>query len=128
MAEVFIAAAPGEETQARGLAEALVQLGFNVAAGAPGENEIAALADDAKSIIVLWSRTAANAPWLTALGVLALDRKKLISIERDSGATPALFQSAPRIDLAARDRATFRVRFVALTAELDKVAATKANA
>jgi hypothetical protein len=128
MAEVFIAAAPGEETQARGLAEALVQLGFNVAAGAPGENEIAALADDAKSIIVLWSRTAANAPWLTALGVLALDRKKLISIERDSGATPALFQSAPRIDLAARDRAKFRVRFEALTAELDKVAAAKANA
>lgn len=127
MAEVYIAASPGEEAQARGLAEAVTALGFSAAAGAPSETDISKHADEAKCIVVLWSRSTASAPWLTALAVLALERKKLVNAERESGATPALFQTAPRVDLAARDRAKFKVRFQALIAELDKHAAASAD-
>ena len=86
MAEVYIAAAPGEESQALGLSEALGLLGFSAASGTPGEGDIAKLAEESKAVIVLWSKAAASAPWLTALGVLAQERKKLINAEREAGA------------------------------------------
>lgn len=127
MAEVFIAAAPGEDAQARGLAEALGVLGFNAASGTPAEADIAKTAEDAKCILVLWSRPAATAPWLTALAVLAQERKKLVSAHFQGGITPEPFKGAPNVDLAARDRNGFKARFEALVAELDKVAPTTAK-
>lgn len=128
MAEVFIAAAPGEEAQARGLAEALQALGLDVASGTPAEAEIAKTAEDSKALVALWSPAAAAAPWVTALGVMAQERKKLISAEYKSGATPELFKAAPKIDLAIRDRNTFKTRFQALITELEKVTTAKAKA
>lgn len=128
MAEVFIAAAPGEDAQARGLAEALGVLGFNVASGTPAEADIAKTAEDAKCILVLWSRPAATAPWLTALAVLAQERKKLVSAHFQGGITPEHFKGGPNVDLAARDRNGFKARFQALITELDKVAPTTAKA
>jgi TPR repeat protein len=127
MAEVYIAAAPGEESQALGLSEALGLLGFSAASGTPGEGDIAKLVEESKAVIVLWSKAAAGAPWLTALAVLGQERKKLVHAERETGSTPAPFQAAPRIDLAVRDRTKFMVRFEALTKEIDKLAAANAD-
>jgi uncharacterized protein len=127
MAEVFIAAAPGEEAQARGLAEALQALGLDVASGTPVEGEIAKTAEDSKALVALWSPAAAAAPWVTALGVMAQERKKLISAEYKSGATPELFKSAPKIDLAIRDRNAFKERFQALVTELEKFTTAKSK-
>lgn len=127
MAEVFVAAAPGEEAQARGFAEALTLLGYKAEAGAPNETDIAKRADEAKVVLVLWSVAAAGAPWVAARAILALDRKNLINAELESGATPAPFQGAPKVDLLPRDRTRFRKRFEALIAELDKLSPTKAD-
>lgn len=127
MAEVYIAAAPGDEPLARGLAEALNALGCDVAAGAPGEADIAKLAEESKAILALWPRQADSATWLTALGVLAQERRKLICVELTAGRTPALFKTAPTIDLALRQRADFKTRFTALVAEIDKLAEKKAD-
>ena len=80
MAEVFIAAAPDADAQAGGLAQALKSLGFDAAAGAPAEAEIATLVDDAKCVIGLWSRGAPTAE-LAMLAALAHERKKLVSAE-----------------------------------------------
>ena len=127
MAEVFVAAAPGQEAQAKGFAEALTLAGFNAEAGAPNENDIAKKADEAKCVLVLWSVDAAGAPWVAARAILALDRKNLINAELESGTTPAPFQSAPKVDLVPRDRTRFKKRFEALVAELDKLSPTKAD-
>lgn len=128
MADVFIAAGPGEDAQARGLAEALATLGFEAAAGTPGEGDVAKTAEEAKCVIALWSRAAVTAPWITALAVLALDRKKLISAEFESGTTPAPFKAAPKVELLQRDRNKFKARFQALIGEIEKLSETKHNA
>jgi hypothetical protein len=125
MADVYVAAAPGEEDKARGLADALKTLGFDAEAGAPKENDVKQLTDGAKAVLLIWSRAANSAPWFMALSMLAFDRKKLVSAEAESGATPGPFQTAPRIDLAVRDRTQFKARFQALIVELDKLAPTK---
>jgi hypothetical protein len=125
MADVYVAAAPGEEDKARGLADALKTLGFDAEAGAPKENDVKQLTDSAKAVLLIWSRAANSAPWFMALSMLAFDRKKLVSAEAESGATPGPFQTAPRIDLAVRDRTQFKARFQALIVELDKLAPTK---
>jgi uncharacterized protein len=127
MAEVFVAAAPGQEAQAKGFAEALTLLGYSAEAGAPNENDIAKKADEAKCVLVLWSAAAAGAPWVAARAILALDRKNLINAELESGATPAPFRSAPKVDLLPRDRTRFKKRFEALVVELDKLSPTKAD-
>jgi hypothetical protein len=108
MAEVFVAAAPGQETQAKGFAEALTLLGYSAEAGAPNENDIAKKADEAKCVLVLWSAAAAGAPWVAARAILALDRKNLLNAELESGTTPAPFRSAPKVDLLPRDRTRFK--------------------
>jgi hypothetical protein len=126
MAEVVIAASSGEDAQARGLAEALAALGFKATSGAAVEAEIAKLAEEAKCVVALWSG-GAPPPWLAVLAALALDRKKLVCAETHSGATPAPFQAAPRVDLATRDRNAFKTRFGALIVEIDKLAPTEAN-
>ena len=126
MAEVFIAAAPDADAQAGGLAQALKTLGFDAAAGAPAESEIAKLVDDAKCVIGLWSRGAPTAE-LAMLAALAHERKKLVSAELATDATPAPFRAAPRVDLALRDRTAFKTRFQALVVEIDKLSPTKAN-
>src|SRR5262245_8516694 len=126
MAEVVIAASSGEDAQARGLADALAALGFKASSGAPAEAEIAKLAEDAKLLVGARAGGAAPArPGVAA--ALALDRKKLVCAETHSGATPAPFQAAPRVDLAARDRNAFKTRFGALIVEVDKLAPTEAN-
>jgi len=127
MAEVFVAAAPGQETQAKGFAEALTLLGYSAEAGAPNENDIAKKADEAKCVIVLWSVAAAGAPWVAARAILALDRKNLLNAELETGTTPAPFRSAPKVDLLPRDRTRFKKRFEALVLELDKLSPTKAD-
>jgi hypothetical protein len=122
MAEVVIATSSGEDAQARGLAEALATLGFKAGAGTPAETDVAKLAEDAKCVMVLWSGAPPPA-WLAVLATMALDRKKLLCVETHSGATPAPFQAAPRVDLAAaRDRNAFQPRFGALIGELSKLA------
>lgn len=126
MAEVFIAAAPDADAQAGGLAQALKSLGFDAAAGAPAEAEIAKLVDDAKCVIGLWSRGAPTAE-LAMLAALAHERKKLVSAELATDTTPAPFRSAPRVDLALRDRTAFKTQFQALIVEVDKLSPTKAN-
>lgn len=126
MAEVFIAAAPDADAQAGGLAQALKTLGFDAAAGAPAESEIAKLVDEAKCVIGLWSRGAPTAE-LAMLAALAHERKKLVSAELVTDATPAPFRAAPRVDLALRDRTAFKTRFQALIVEIDKLSPTKAN-
>jgi TPR repeat protein len=126
MAEVFIAAAPDADAQAGGLAQALKTLGFDAAAGAPADAEIAKIVDDAKCVIGLWSRGAPT-PELAMLAALAHERKKLVSAELVTDATPAPFRGAPRIDLALRDRNAFKTRFQALIVEIDKLSPTKAN-
>ena len=80
MAEVFIAAAPDADKQAGGLAQALKSLGYDAAAVAPSDSEIAKLVDDAKCVIGLWSRGAPTAE-LAMLAALAHERKKLVSAE-----------------------------------------------
>jgi TPR repeat protein len=127
MAEVFVAATAGEEPKALGLAEALKTLGFDAAAGTPQETEIAAIVDNSKCVLALWSRAAPGATWLTALGVLALERKKLVSAEIEGGVAPAPLKSAPRVDLAARDRTKFKAAFQALVVEIDKLSPTRGN-
>ena len=126
MAEVFIAAAPDADAQAGGLARALKSLGFDAAAGAPSEAEIAKLVDDAKCVIGLWSRGAPTAE-LAMLAALAHERKKLVSAELVTDATPAPFRGAPRVDLALLDRTAFKARFQTLIVEIDKLSPTKAN-
>lgn len=126
MAEVFIAAAPDADTQAGGLAQALKTLGFDAAAGAPVEADIAKIVDEAKCVIGLWSRGAPT-PELAMLAALAHERKKLVSTELLADATPAPFRGAPRVDLALRDRTAFKTRFQALIVEIDKLSPTKAN-
>lgn len=126
MSEVWIAAAPGEEARARGLAEVLNALGFKADATPPPEAEIAAKVEAAKCVLTLWSAEPAPA-WMTAAVTMALDRKKLVNAELKKDATPALFHAAPRIDLARGDRTIFKERFSALIAELDKLSPTKAD-
>ncbi len=127
MADVYVAAAPGEEDKARGLADALKALGFAAEAGTPKENDVKQFTDSAKAVLLIWTRGAHSAPWFMALSMLAFDRKKLVSAEAESGATPGPFQSAPRIDLAIRDRTQFKTRFQTLIVELDKLAPTKGD-
>lgn len=127
MADVYVAAAPGEEDKARGLADALKALGFDAEAGAPKENDVKQVTDNAKAVLLIWTRAANSAPWFMALSMLAFDRKKLVSAEAENGATPGPFQAAPRIDLAIRDRTKFKLRFQALIVELDKLAPTKGD-
>jgi len=127
MADVYIAAAPGEEDKARGLAEALQTLGFAVTSGAPKESEVAPIADAAKCIVLIWTRAANASPWVMAMAMLAFDRKKLISIETASAISPAAFHASPRIDLATRDRSGFKTKFQALVLELDKLSPTKGD-
>lgn len=124
MAEVFIAAAPGEDAQARGLAEALATVGFDTGSATPVETEIAKLAEEAKAVVVLWAR-GAPPPWLAMLSTLALDRKKFISVELRRDATPALFKEAPKFDFATRDRTAFKESFEKLIAEIGKVSTAK---
>src|SRR5690606_34727982 len=78
MAEVYIAAAPEDGAKAQGLAEALARLGFAAEGGAPAESEFAAIAENAKCVVTLWSRTGAGAPWLAALAALALSKNTLV--------------------------------------------------
>lgn len=127
MTEVYIAAASGEEAQARGFAEALGGLGLTAAGGAPAEGELAKLADESKAVIVLWSKGPAAEPWLGVLAAMALDRKKLINAELKTDATPAPFKAAPKIDLAPRDRTKFKTQFEALLVELTKLTEKKAE-
>ncbi|MGE0740525.1 MAG: hypothetical protein AB7O98_04220 [Hyphomonadaceae bacterium] len=128
MADVFVAAATDEMAKAQGLADALTALGFEAAAGAPLEAEIAALVDTSKCVVALWSRGASGSPWLAALAVLALERKKLISAEIEGAQAPAPVRSGPRVVLAARDRTKFKAQFQALAAEIDNFAPAKAKA
>ena len=127
MADVYVAAAPGEEDKASGIADALKALGFAAEAGSPKESEITQIANGAKAVLLVWTRAANSAPWFMALAMLAFDRKKLVSGEALSGATPTAFHPAPRIDLAIRDRTQFKARFQALIIELDKLSPTKAD-
>ena len=122
MAEVCIAAAPSEDAPARGLGAALTALGFAVNPEAPPEAEIAKTVEDAKCVLAVWSN-APPPPWLVVMTTLALERKKLVCVEIESGATPAPFQSAPRIDLTTLDRADFKARFEALIGEIEKLTA-----
>lgn len=126
MAEVWIAAAPGEEARARGLAEVLGALGFNADAAPPPEADVAAKVEAAKCVVTLWSAEPAPA-WLTAAVTMAFDRKKLVNAELRKDATPALFHTAPRINLARGDRTIFKERFGALIVELDKLSPTKVD-
>lgn len=124
MAEVYIAAAPEEDARARVLAETLKALGFDVAAGAPAEAEIAKIVEDAKCVIGLW--TQADAPaGLAMLSALAHERKKLVNAEIVADASPAPVRSAPRVDLKPRDRTTFKTRLEELTAEITKFSPAK---
>lgn len=124
MAEVYIAAAPEDGAKARGLAEALTKLGFAAEGGAPAEDAFAALAENAKCVVTLWSRAGAGAPWLAALSALALSRKTLVCAALDAGACPAAFAEAAQVDLAARSRARFKTGFEALVAAIDKLSPT----
>lgn len=127
MAEVLIAAAPGETERARAIAEALTIVGFDATAEAPVEAEVAHRVDAAKCVLTLWTGEAAASPLLAAQAALALERKKLVCAELERGAAPSLFETAPRIDLATRDRAAFRARFEALIAEIEKLTPTEAD-
>ena len=127
MADVFVAAAPGQEAQAKAFAEALALLGYDAESGAPNETDIAKKADEARCVLVLWSVAAAGAPWVAARAILALDRKNLVNAELESGTTPAPFQSAPKVDLLPSDRRRFKKRFETLVGELDKLSPTKAD-
>lgn len=127
MTVVYIAAASGEEAQARGLAEALGGLGLTAAGGAPAEGELAKLAEESKAVVVLWSKGPTAEPWLGVLAAMALDRKKLINAELKSETTPAPFKAAPKIDLVPRDRTKFKTQFEALLAELAKLSEAKTD-
>jgi len=127
MTVVYIAAASGEEAQARGLAEALGGLGLTAAGGAPAEGELAKLAEESKAVVVLWSKGPAAEPWLGVLAAMALDRKKLVNAELKTDTTPAPFKAAPKIDLAPRDRTKFKTQFEALLAELAKLSEAKTD-
>jgi len=127
MAEVLIAAAPGDETRARALAEALKALGLDAAAETPAEANTVTGVDAAKCVLTLWSTQSAAYPWLTAQATLAMERKKLASAELERGAAPALFNGAAHIELKARDRTAFRARFQTLIAEIEKLTGAKAK-
>ncbi len=120
MAEVCIAAAPSEDAPARGLGAALSALGFEASTVAPAEAEMARAVDEAKCVLAVWSLAPAP-PWLVVLTTLALERGKLVCVELASGAAPAPFKGAPRIDLSPLDRAEFKTRFEALIAEIEKL-------
>jgi TPR repeat protein len=128
MAEVYIAAAPEDGAKARGLAEALAKLGFAAEGGAPAEGEFAAIAENAKCVVTLWSRASASAPWLAALAALSLSRNTLVCAALDAGVSPAPFSAAPQINLAARNRAGFKAGFEALVLATDKLTPTTPNA
>lgn len=128
MAEVYIAAAPDDGAKARGLAEALARLGFAAEGGAPAEGEFAAVAENAKCVVTLWSRASAAAPWLAALAALAQARGSLVCASLDAGASPAPFAAAPQVSLTARNRAGFKAGVEALVLAIDKLTPTKPNA
>jgi hypothetical protein len=127
MAEVYIAAAPEEDARARVLAETLKALGFDAAAGAPAEAEIASIVEDAKCVIGLWTQAQAPAG-LAMLSALAHERKKLVNAEIVADASPAPVRSAPRVDLKPRDRTAFKTRLQELTAEITKLSPAKSEA
>ncbi len=122
MAEVYIAASPGEAAPARGLGMALTALGFAASAEAAPEADMAKAVDQAKCVLALWTK-APPPPALVVLATLALERKKLICAELESGASPGPFHSAPRFDFATNDRAAFKTRFEAMVAEIKKLTA-----
>lgn len=128
MAEVYIAAAPEDGAKAQGLAEALARLGFAAEGGAPAESEFAAIAENAKCVVTLWSRAGAGAPWLAALAALALSKNTLVSAALDAGASPAPFAAAPQVSFTAKNRAGFKTSFEALVLAIDKVTPTTPNA
>jgi len=128
MAEVYIAAAPGDGAKAEGLAAALKRLGFDAEGGAPGEDGFAAIAEGAKCVVALWSRQSAAAPWLAALAALALSRQILVCAALDARATPAPFAAAPQANLVARARAGFKLGFGELVMAIDKLTPTTPNA
>ena len=128
MAEVYIAAAPEDGAKAEGLAAALARLGFAAEGGAPAEGEFAAIAENAKCVVTLWSRAGAGAPWLAALAALALSKKTLVSAALDAGASPAPFAAAPQVSFTAKNRAGFKASFEALVLAIDKLTPTTPNA
>jgi TPR repeat protein len=127
MAEVYIAASPGEAARARGLAEAFTALGLDTASGFPAETEIPGIVDAAKCVTTLWTGEEPPAG-LAVLAALALERKKLVNAEISADAAPALFRAAPRVALNPRDRNAFKTRFRDLVAEIDKLAEKKSTA
>lgn len=128
MTDIVIAAAPADAARAGAIAEALTALGFDVAAEPPCEADIAKAVDDAKCVLALWSPSAASAPWLAAQAMLAFDRRKLVCAELHEGAIPALFEAAPRTNLAATDRVVFRQRFETLVSQIEKLIPAGSNA
>jgi hypothetical protein len=126
MADVLIAAAPEDEPQARGLAEALTALGFKAGVAAFEDASLGEAIDGAKCVLALWSKSAPPVA-LVAATTMAQERKKLVGAELSKDATPALLRSAPRTALNARDRNGFRKQFEALQAQISALAPATLN-
>jgi len=127
MAEVLIAAAPEDEPQARGLAEALNALGYKAGVATFGETGLGEAIDGAKCVLALWSRSAPPVA-LVAATTMAQERKKLVGAELAKDATPSPLRTAPRTALNARDRNGFRKQFEALQAQIATLAPATVNA
>jgi len=125
-ADIVIVAAETDALRAGAVSEALMAIGWNAAAQAGPVVEVSKTVDEAKCVLALWS-SRAPAAWLAAQAMLALDRKKLVCAEVVGGATPPPFDSAPRVNLDARDRLVFKQRFEALVAEIKKLAPAEAK-
>lgn len=133
MSAVLIASAEADGSQAKALAHALKELGFEATADAPvGEGDasanLRAAIDKAKCVLLCWSEASARDAALTFEATLALEHKKLVSAELQKDATPTLFRAAPRAGLAFDNRVKFKAAFEALIAEVAKLTETTANA
>ncbi len=128
MTDIVIAAAPADEARADAIAEALAALGFDVAARALDDAEMAKAVEDAKCVLALWSPAASDEPRLARQAALALERHKLVCAALDNGAPPAPFESVPRTNLDASDRLVFKERFEALIAQIEKLTPTEGDA
>src|SRR5262245_25386431 len=106
MSDIFISYKREDKAEARALAESLEQIGWTVwwdpqlRAGERFDEVIEREINDAKCVIVLWSRLAIQSQYVKDEATYALSLNKLIPVSIDEAPAPFRFKGLHTLSLA----------------------------